>query len=494
MGVYYVRMAASLELAPEVQSFQERHLGPDTKLSLPRQEEWPAGLVDIALRVAEVSKTWNPVELYTADPDDISTHREEVFKAYREGRVHNPTFSYPQAANPDIVVARTPLMTLLGEVRSFDPGKDRAYRLARVALAAKIRDDLATVDLVEGIQGEDEPRIAAAFAAKYPGTDDYLMRQARSMYAWLTQHGEPKPKPEGGVITPDEYKWLKEKQFSTQEQVAAFEFALKAAGIHRSQHPIGYLVESGPHVTSIDVRDKSLNGPTVFVVEAERRAVPMTGIVLLPLLDHEIDGHGRQALNGWELMRLGGGPLKFDNEQLYEGYGLRLELEAKNELFGIEETAPRIYYPFAVEMAEQGHSFFEIFSDQVERHVRIDLVIPSDQPVPPPGEIDPKILQQAMKDSWLTTYRVMRGHTDMTNQVGYAMAKDLAYLRGWLIDQQLQRIGAGHFNEAGVITQEGLQMLAAFDLKQSDIPYPRAHVARKYWEEVLKPQMYAPKK
>lgn len=83
----------------------------------------------------------------------------------------------------------------------------------------------------------------------------------------------------------------------------------------------------------------------------------------------------------------------------------------------------------------------------------------------------------------------MRGHIDTTNNSSFAMAKDLCYIRGWLLDRQLREKGLGHLNEAAIIARGGLQLLAEFRLSESDLPLPYRDVATKYWQKVLKPQL-----
>jgi hypothetical protein len=103
--------------------------------------------------------------------------------------------------------------------------------------------------------------------------------------------------------------------------------------------------------------------------------------------------------------------------------------------------------------------------------------------------IDKEKMDKIKRNAWRTTYRIMRGHTDMTNPKKFAMAKDLGYLRGYQMDKQLRDNDLGYINEEGVIASGGLTMLAEMKLPKDHLPHPFRNVTQKYWEEVLRPQM-----
>jgi hypothetical protein len=82
----------------------------------------------------------------------------------------------------------------------------------------------------------------------------------------------------------------------------------------------------------------------------------------------------------------------------------------------------------------------------------------------------------------------MRGHIDTSNKAKFAMAKDLAYFRGWLMDKQLRENDLGAVNESAVIASNALPLIAHFHIEEKDLPHPFLNLARKYWEEILKPK------
>ena len=83
----------------------------------------------------------------------------------------------------------------------------------------------------------------------------------------------------------------------------------------------------------------------------------------------------------------------------------------------------------------------------------------------------------------------MRGHTDTSNKKKFAMAKDLSYLRGYMMDKQLVDNDLGMINEEGVISSGALAMLAELNIEEKDIPVKHQDLDIKYFNEVLLPQM-----
>ncbi len=475
------------------------------KVDIPRVENLPRQLVEIAESVARTSGTWNPVEIYTADADSIASEQQKVFDSYDQGIEYNPKFTYSTAEGMDMMMGRRRLMHQMHKLRQFGEkrkgifqkrvhlgGKqslDRSTRLFRTALYYKIKDDLATCDLVDGIKARDEEQIGHALKQKYPGTDQSLYDLAVAEYVRLTFRGDSDDDTEttgNALLSKDEISFLKEKELTASEVAEAFKWALSQYGILRTaSNGKGFMVKVSKDATAIDVRSKSNFGPTVFVPEDRK----MSAYELLPLIAHEIEGHARQETNGEETFMLGGGRLKIDNEQLYEGLGLRYEFETKKKLYGIKDPAPSPYYTLAAKMAEDGASFAQIFKDQVDKRIRVHLKRPLGSILPEETGIDKEKMDKIKRNAWRTTYRIMRGHTDMTNPKKFAMAKDLGYLRGFQMDKQLRDNDLGYINEEGVIASGGLTMLAEMKIPKDHLPHQFRNVTQKYWEEVLRPQM-----
>ncbi len=168
---------------------------------------------------------------------------------------------------------------------------------------------------------------------------------------------------------------------------------------------------------------------------------------------------------------------------------MRAERELSTELFGETANIASALYTLAIEIASRGGSFSDVYHriHEVVLHQELKLHPTSD--LPPTEEIPEKVREKAEAEGWRVAYRVMRGHTDMSNPEAYAMTKDLAYLRGQEIDRELQEVGLGHLNEAAVLDGAGLRLVQEFNLTPDDLPIKNTNLGKRYWEEVLKPQM-----
>lgn len=419
-------MNASETQQPEVSVFLAKR-GKTELLPLPSLLEIDPKLIEIADRVAEISGSWNPVEIYTADPESIKKEKQEFLQAFKEGREYNPRFTYPYAESLELGADREALNGLLAEVRKQRKA-EIANRNARVALYFKIKDDLATCDLVEGIQQKDEQKIRDALKRKYPGTDPVLLAFAQKEYEKRINGEREQPVADQEVIlSPEEREFLEKTKFSDEEIKTAFKWLLARYGILKTDgSDFGFRVVVDEGTTAIDVRDKSSGGPTIFIPKGRT----VTGEKLLSLMAHEIEGHARQSLNGERLFKIGGGQLKVDDETLYEGLAKRYDEAFSRNFFGTTEGVPLPFYALAVACAEAGGSFHDVFSEQLEMRLHIAFNLPAGESLPSRDKVEEKVLKKAMDAAWTTTYRVMRGHVDTTNPYGFAMAKDLSYLRG----------------------------------------------------------------
>lgn len=470
---------------PEINALLEKKEDQPSELSLSSLENLPETLAAAARELAEISGSWNPVELYTADPESVSAAKEQFLQSYDQGVSSIPQFSYSVAEALDTDSSRHRLHDLLGRVKEERYSRDdRLGRLGRVLLIAKIKDDLATCDLTQGIQDKNEKQIKAALARKYQGTDPELIAVAHVRYAELTQP-EEEASERHALFSPQEQAFLHGLQLDAGQIKDAFEWGLEKMGILRTgEEGEGFRVIVDERATAIDVRDKSSQGPVVII--------PATRVVdgerILGLLNHEIGSHARQSMNGAKLFKIGGGSLKIDDETLYEGLAMREENAFATAYFGKKESYAAPFYTLAIEKAEAGGTFPDVFQTVLDAKLHVALKIDPANPLP--EDSDPAIRKSAKNQAWGITYRVMRGHVDMANPEQFAMTKDLAYLRGSLLDRQLVAEGWGHLNEAAVVAGGGgLRALAEFSLDPTDLPIPRADLAKDYFESVLKPRM-----
>lgn len=476
----------------------------DDGFSFPKLEKIPRELVEIAEEVGKISGTWNPVEIYTPDKESIDQGKEQIFEAHDKGQEYNPVLTYNHLQSLNLHHSKHHLEKLLLKLKHLEDDKkswlpihheekihlDHASNLFRTALEYKIQDDLATIELSEGLKMKNEKHIKHALKKKYPGTNSTLIKLAEKEFQRLTRMGEQKenkPPTGAGELTTEEVAWLSDRKVTPGEVAEAFRWALSQYGILRTaKNQRGFQVKIDPQTTAIDVRSKSPEGPVIFIPQDRKK--PISTYKLIGLIAHEVEGHARQDVNGEELMFLGGGRLKIDNEELYEGLGLRYEHKILKKLFGLEITAPAPYYTFATAMAENGASFYEIFCDQIETRIRVKLKKSIEETVPLLSTFPSEDAHKIKRQAWMSTYRVMRGHIDMSNKTKFAMAKDLGYLRGYQMDQQLVDNELGHLNELGIIAAGALALLSEIKIKPEQMPLQFQDIASQYYYEVLKPQ------
>lgn len=467
---------------PEIASLQATLRGKAERLALPTSEVLPDELLSIADELERLTGEWNAVDIYTPSGALVASERERFLEARARGERVEPAFTYPNAERMNVASARAALRALDERVRAFAPTDD-VGRMARVALHFKIEDDLATCDVIEGIRTKDETLIKRGLEKKYPGTDPLLVERAEAAYR---EECIARPMP-GGSLTEAQIAALKAMIVDADGQREAFTWALGRYGMLRSEDcPDGFNVVVSEHVTSIDVRDKCEGGPTVFV-PAKRDGQDIDALELCALIDHEIGGHARHAMNGRRLFRLGGAMLRTDDETLYEGQGMRRENDFMRKHAGANPAPEAPLYVLAVALAERGKSFSEIVDDQEQRWLHVYGKIPADQPIP--DSLDAKIRDKALKRAYRTAYRVMRGHVDMKNAAGFAMAKDLAYFRGTALDEQLRSIGLGVVNDAAIMSTAALPMVARFNLQEETLPFPFQELGHEYLETRFLPNL-----
>jgi hypothetical protein len=473
----------SIELSPEINRFISKRTAQTEKMSLPHKENLPPRLRETAETLPSLTGTWNPVEIYTADSKSIEEEKSHFFDAFRNGEEYNPHFTYSHANTIATDVVRPELETLLHKIRTFPVDKNnRELRIAKIALYYKIKDDLATCDLIEGITNENEAEIKNAMESKYGRMETYFQDKA------LKGLEEAITAPYNPANDSPELKFLKHLSFTPEQTSEVLVYMLKEYGWLRDENnPNGFRTIMDENTTSIDVRDKSIQPKTIFN-PVNRIGKPINGLSLLQLIGHEGEGHVLQSMNGEALFGIGGGVLKVDNETWYEGLAKRRDKEILDYFNETKPNAEPYFYPLAIATAQNGGTFYDIFQEQLNLRLHEIRRISLDTKIDPKSVTEEE-LELAKKGAWKTTYRVMRGHTDMSNPLGFAMTKDMAYLEGELNDQALQNKGLGYLNEAGILQKGGLQLLAEFNLKPEDLPYQYKHVWKKYWDEVLRPQM-----
>ena len=450
-------------------------------------------------RLPALTARFNPVELYTAD--DVAALKDRYIADYKAGARDNPTFQYTQGVaklraslakdgtSPEAIERELVAMRAAVAEHPVEQG-DALAGLMRQAVLRKIDDDLSTLLLLQGLEGRDEGKVKQALGTKYgAGVDDALFDAAKVVFGYLVETqahasesksnkgpAEPAP-PRGGALPP-----ALSAHLSKAESMTAAEFkdavdwmlgryyAMYEAKSGRPFPPaLKYRVELDDSYSAIDVRDKSSDGPVIGIPDKARSPKKY-----LELLRHEIDMHARQSMNGHFMFGFGGGALKVDEETWYEGLAKHNEIELMRQMFGDDSQPTMPYFTFGIRMAEEGKSFVEVF----EAMVKLRMEAGSSEKL-------------ALSNAWNTAYRVFRGHIDTSNPDAYAMPKDQAYLRGWMLQSQLAERGLSYLNEAGIGPLDGPQLLSRFDFGPEDLMFPDVNLTQAWFDEILRPRAEA---
>ncbi len=432
-------------------------------------------------QIIALTGSWNPVEIYTAH--NYQAVKTKFLTQFSQNhQADNPVFDYPLVNDFAVTTFRPQLIELLGRTQTLahqlkqKTKSDPNYLLQHLATqltVLKINDDLATCDLVTGINQKNDRLTKLAVHRKYGQLSHIVISKATDVYHQLlaARAQAPPIAPKPALLTSAEQHWLENTFFNATEIAAAFSWSLAQYQLlaHR-QGDSGFLVKIDPLVTSIDVRDKNSSGQPTVYIPADRR---VSGQTLLSLIGHEIECHARQSMNGFKLFRLGGGSLKIDDETLYEGLAKQDDFRFERRFFGDTFSVPLPFYIQAIVLAQTGQTFCQVF----------EKILHNLHALTGDDEFSPASLEHA----WLITYRIFRGSTDPNNQARYGLTKDCGYLRGFLVDQDLSKLGYGEYNQLAVITGTDLGLLRIFDVEKKEIPYPLLNVQEKYWDQVLKP-------
>lgn len=457
----------------------------ENKIELKSLENLTFAEIDPFLKkIVEISKSWNPVEIYTAS--NHQSQKDIFLKNFSEnGMAENPQFIYEVAEKLDFSEQKIQLLKIRREVmdlakkikmESVGNQESKLKYLACMLMILKIKDDLTTVNMLEGIKTKDDEKTRMALGQKYGILDQELIIEAEKIYQTEEENNKtPKAEiaevDEKTILQKDEQEWLINQKFDAKKIAEFFTWALGRYGfLAEKKGDFGFMVKIESGATSIDVRDKNLTEQPMIVIPENR---VINGKQLLSLIGHEIEAHARQSMNGSKLFTFGGGSLKIDGEAAYEGLAKQADGRYEERYFGEKSAVPSPYYVKAIVMAQSGMTFRDVFKEIVKLKKVAENVT----------EINEKI----MKSAWTITYRVFRGSTDPENKAHYAMPKDKAYLEGFLLSKQLEELGYDQYNQLAIATGAGIRMLGMFEVKKEDVPYPYLDLQRECWEEKLKP-------
>lgn len=471
--------------------------------------------------VAEIGRSLNPVEIITAD--NYKEAKKDFLAKVEAGdsEMEEPVFVYEkhvegakealETSGYSLEEALATLERIESQIREGKVSREETVRIMRYALRKNIRDVKANLRLIEGLQEGDDKKIKTALGEKYGmAPDEKLVEAADAFYEDMLKkaEGSERREEEREGIIPEEIKVRMSQDtitsdekgkeeleklkledperakfyYEAEEIAEAFSWALEEyynyykekTGVEFPEDE-KYKVKVSAASSSIDVRDKSAEGKVIEV--PENRIIDAKK--LLELIAHEVEGHARQSLNGVMMLNgLGGGGLKVDDESNYEGLALSLEDEVRERLFGEENEmkASRLYYVYAVRAASEGKSFTEVYNLIREKEIRLLMA---------KGKTEEEAKKKSADTAWMPAYRAFRGHVDTKNGESYASAKDLAYFKGYLVHKQLEEVGLGYYNEAGVTQEGAMSLVARGGIEREDLLLPNLRVTDKYWREVM---------
>ncbi len=457
-------------------SYQPEKFSPNLKSLI---KEWEA-----------ITKNWNVVEILTPTKESLVKEKEKAWSAWSKNQVYQPLFEYGWLKkNPiDIKATKKQLQTILEKTKVLKV-KDEINRTGKTAFYQCVKDSLETLNLIEGLEKKNEKLIKEALNKKYAANDDYLWLLANSYYQQAVEKSLDNRHVENTELQEMERQLLREKVFNAGDLAMAFIWLLQKYNFLGTENKRGYQVIISDEATAVDVRDKAQK-PLTIIIPATKT---LSGEKLLCLMYRQIESKVRQSMNARALTE-DEFELKTDDETWYEGCALRLENKFfYHHLFGEheEEIVKMSFYVLAVNLAENGQSFWEIWQEITEMYVHVFTGIEVNRNLTRTDltQMPAEIIEAAKEKAWTVTYRIMRGHTNMENKLAYANRKDLAYLRSYLVDEILNNMELENVDEKLLIKTNALPMTNEATLQIDNLAYPFLNGTRDYCFDVLLPQV-----
>lgn len=414
----------------------------------------PMPLLDEALsEVESLISDLNPVELATA-VNGKEAQEEWLALANKEGFT-NPTFEYDKELLTRTMQKEVPLKTvyrrLLNMKNSLFTDEET---LVWTLLTGRVEEALKTVNFAEAIYRRDNREARGIVIQKYGRPDQELISAA---WDGVGRSEETAEKPELW-IGPMQIEKLQKEKLDAKKIRRWLIRALRA-------YNLNWPVMIDPEARVIDARDKSRHGKVIIVPEDRE----VSAMKMLELIGHEVECHVLDSENGSELLHgLGGGALRTDCEELYEGHAKIVDANFHLHYEG-KLVEPMPWYVLAISWALSGMSFAKVAE-----------------------KLHPLLIEngaaadEALKKTWRICYRIFRGCTDCTNPFGYAFTKDAGYLSGYLQAKNLYEAGLAHWLEIGVLTPEELVKVArTVTFSADDLATPYRDVVSELAEELL---------
>ncbi len=417
------------------------------------------GLMSGSLRealeeLAEISAGLNLVEMVT--PVNATEEKEKWLELARKGLFTDPVFRYNTDLLETVSAKRAQLSRLDGDFlficadSKYKGPEDRA-------IVEMIKNRFREADYIIGCAGaileQDMSFLNTTMETIFPGVQSELLEAANAEAERLVEAGSARTKKHDFALLSDyDRKELRNMKIGPEEIRNYFWIVAKQYGIERTRP-----IEVSTSATSIDVRDKSSVGPIVVIPHTRE----VSGLKLLELIAHEIEGHWRASENAQAILPLiGGGALKPADETLYEGHAMLIEHQAKYMLEGVKKDMAKPWALSTIGLALAEYSFSEAAT-------RLYPLMRAAGQEPGEDELEVRV--------WKVCSRIYRGLTDTSkNPRRYAFTKDQAYFSGRMLAEDLFDAGLEHLLEFSTLSIRDLETLSqVFKIKPTDVKYRR---------------------
>lgn len=322
----------------------------------------------------------------------------------------------------------------------------------------RVSEAKTTVALAHGILIGDIGMVEKAVLYRFGQPNSELIMIAEKLYEGIKWKEYPQ------MFTKEEQNALKQMTFKTAEIKNYFKKAIEMYGF------TGWEINVSENITAVGTRSKNSTGKSYIGIPAGQE---VNGLKLLGLIAHEIESHLRSSENCKALLckLLGGGsplsvivPLiaKSDNERLYEGSATLGDIAVAGM-----DAAPGPNYVLAARMALGGSNFGEIGKRifDIERKAG-------------------RSKGGAIAKAWITTYRVLRGRTNLRKVEKYAFTEDCMYLEGYVMARKLEESKDKAYLDFSCLTVDELDMLKEVGVK-FEPKYPNIGAVKAIAKELL---------
>ncbi|MBL7155051.1 MAG: DUF1704 domain-containing protein [Candidatus Portnoybacteria bacterium] len=374
----------------------------------------------------------------------------------------NPTFEYPHLKKYNLDQIETSLRKLKGRIKQEEPEVviNELYRY-------KVNVEIAQVMLAKNILLKNDRNTFRYAKFIYGEVTDELFQRAQERYKEMLKQATEKKEEK----KESKYKDLAKKIYRAEDIKKYFTMALQEYGLEGR-----WKVEISKRAKVITVKQRAEGGPEILI-PPKRKVNPRE---LIRLIAHEVETHVLRAengrLSGLEILK---GNIGLDRHHFTEeGLAILRENMVIKEVFKEKERKALSWYALAMYRVKQGANFRETFLDIYEKRKKILLAKNKDEE---------KADQQAKRMSWGTCRRIFRGMTDLSSRNGYYFPMDLAYLAGEMEVEKLLKKGYGQYLELGKTNIRALPDIVNLGIRPENIRYPYKNVAKKIWEEELRP-------